>query len=90
MGESQWVKANGSKLKSKFYDIDFYFLDSLDYCIEISKLTKIHSGGEYVINMTPEEYKIFQENQKKQPAAPEAAAPDDSSISVTQDPSKNS
>ena len=83
MGQSQWVKIKIKTLRCGF-------LDSLNHYIERFAPTKIHSGGEYVINMTPEEYKIFQENQKKQPAAPEAAAPDDSSISVTQDPSKKS
>ena len=45
------------------------------------------TDGDYVINMSPEEYKVFQDNQKKPQAAPEEPA-DDSSVSVTQDPSK--
>lgn len=45
--------------------------------------------GDYLINMSPDEYKVFQDNQSAAPlqAAPEAApeAPSDDSISVTQD-----
>ena len=37
--------------------------------------------------MTPEEYKVFQDNQKKPKSEPEPETPDDS-VSVTQDPSK--
>merc|ERR1719204_2730893 len=46
----------------------------------------VQPNGDYVINLNPEEYKIFQENQKKAKSAPQAAVPEDS-ISVTQDPS---
>merc|ERR1719204_2894498 len=46
----------------------------------------VQPNGDYVINLNPEEYKIFQENQKKVKSAPQAAVPEDS-ISVTQDSS---
>merc|ERR1719204_2849409 len=46
----------------------------------------VQPNGDYVINLNPEEYKIFQENQKKAKSAPQAAVPEDS-ISVTQDSS---
>lgn len=47
--------------------------------------------GSFTVKLTPAEFQTFQDNQKNQPAAaapaPAGAPADDSSISVTQDPS---
>ena len=55
--------------------------------ITLSSTPKPNPDGTYTITLTPADFEIFQDNQKKQPVAVPAEKPSDDSVSVTQDPS---
>ena len=51
--------------------------------ITLTPTPKPNPDGTYTIILTPAEFKIFEENQKKQPVV----EPSDDSVTATQDPS---